>query len=181
VPSLIAKSPLAGRFPVSHGGLALSEVPIDRMTSIAPLKGKATAVAKVLKAAGLAFPAPNTWEGTADRMVVWTARQQAFVIGPLPEGLAPLAALTDQSDGWARLRLEGAGAAEALMRLVPLDLRRAATGWAARAPLNHMQSVLICPAPGVFDVLVFRSMAVTAWAEIEEAMQSLAARARRRV
>ena len=180
MPSLIAKSPLSGRFPVIHGRLTLSEVPIDRMTSVAALKGKKSELARALKSAGLGFPAPNSLAAKGDRAIVWSGRNQAFLLGPVPAGLDATAAMTDQSDGWARLRLEGAGADEALMRLVPLDLRKLAPGWAARAPLNHMQSILLCPAAGMLDVLVFRSMAVTAWSEIVEAMQTLAARAARR-
>ena len=71
----------------------------------------------------------------------------------------------------------GPQAADALMRLVPVDLHRLTKGDAARAPLGHLQSVLICNAPGDFDILIFRSMARTAWHEIETAMQALAARA----
>ena len=38
-----------------------------------------------------------------------------MLIGADPKGLSNIAALTDQSDGWARIRLDGAGA-EAAMR-----------------------------------------------------------------
>jgi len=41
-----------------------------------------------------------------------------------------------------------------------------------------MQSVLLRTGAETFLILVFRSMARTAWAEIAEAMQHLAARAR---
>lgn len=179
MPSLIAKSPLAGQGPVTLGALTLSEVPLDRMTALRPARGHDKALAKALKAAKLAFPAPNRLTGTGDRIMVWTAQDQAFLIGTLPEGLASVAILTDQSDGWARLRLDGTAAGDALMRLVPLDLRLSAfaVGHAARAPLNHMQAVLMRTAPDRIEVLVFRSMARTAWHEIHAAMQALAARA----
>ena len=61
------------------------------------------------------------------------------------------------------------------MRLVPLDLRRFGAGQAVRAPLGHMQMVLMGQGDG-FTLLVFRSMARTAWHEIETAMKMLAAR-----
>ena len=65
------------------------------------------------------------------------------------------------------------------MRLYALDLRLQvfAVGMAARAPMNHMQSVLMRTAPYAFDLLVFRSMARTAWHEVEAAMKTLGARA----
>ena len=178
MPELIAKSPLSGVWPVAHGGLRLSEHLLGRVTSIAVLPGQDKAVARALKPLGLAFPAPNTFLSAADARLVWTARDQAFLIGIAPPDIAG-AALTDQSDGWAALRLEGPGAADALMRLYPLDLRQHvfAVGAAARAPLNHMQSTVMRTAPYVFDILVFRSMARTAWHELEAAMKTLAARA----
>lgn len=179
MPELIAKSPLSGVWPVTHGGLHLSEHRLGPITSIAPLPGQDKTVTKALKLLGLAFPAPNTFTASGGAIMVWTARNQAFLIGiPAPEAL-PDAATTDQSDGWAGLRLEGPAAAEALMRLYPLDLRPAsfAQGRSARAPLNHMQSVLLRVAPETFDILVFRSMARTAWHEVEAAMKTLAARA----
>jgi sarcosine oxidase subunit gamma len=177
VPSLIAKSPLAGQGPVTLAGITLSERLIDRMTAVAPLKGGKTALAKALKSLGLAFPDPNRWLAKGDAQIVWTGRDQAFLIDADPAGLTG-AALTDQSDGWAGITLHGAEAADMLMRLYPLDLRAAvfAPGHAARSPLGHMSSVLIRVSDDRFDLLVFRSMAAFAWHEVEEAMKKHAAR-----
>ena len=178
MPELIAKSPLSGVWPVAHGGLRLSEHLLGPVTSIAILPGQDKAVARSLKPLGLAFPTPNTSVSAGEATLVWTARNQAFLIGIGAPEIAG-AALTDQSDGWAALRLEGPGAGDALMRLYPLDLRLQAfaQGTVARAPLNHMQSILIRHAPYAYDILVFRSMARTAWHEVEAAMKTLAARA----
>ena len=178
MPELIAKSPLSGVWPVAHGGLRLSEHLLGRVTSIAVLPGQDKAVVRALKPLGLAFPGPNTFTTAGGATLVWTARTQAFLMGVAPPEIAG-AALTDQSDGWAALRLEGPCASDALMRLYPLDLRlhSFAVGAAARAPLNHMQSILLRTAPYAFDILVFRSMARTAWHEVAAAMKILAARA----
>ena len=178
MPELIAKSPLSGVWPITHGNLHLSEHLSGPVTSIAILPGQAKAVARVLRRLDLAFPSPNTMQTAGAASIVWTGRDQAFLIGvALNEMIG--AALTDQSDGWATLRLEGPIAADALMRLYPLDLRLQSfgVGTAARAPLNHMQSILMRTAPYAFDILVFRSMARTAWHEIESAMKMLGARA----
>ncbi len=91
---------------------------------------------------GLAFPAPNPSARRQSARLVWTGRDQAFLMGADPAPLAAHAALTDQSDGWAGLALEGAAAVDVLARLYPLDLRAMPVGSAARAPLNHMSSVL---------------------------------------
>jgi heterotetrameric sarcosine oxidase gamma subunit len=179
VPELIAKSPLSGTDPIAIGGLRLSERMLGPVTSIAIFPGQDKAVAKALKPLGLAFPAPNTFATVGDAVLVWTARNQAFLMGLQPPDAVQGAALTDQTGGWACLRLEGPTAADALMRLYPLDLRLQSfkQGTCARAPLNHMQSVLQRTAPYAFDMLVFRSMARTAWHEVEAAMKTLGARA----
>ena len=178
MPELIAKSPLSGTWPVTHGGLHLSEHVLGPITSLAIFPGQTAAVSRALKPLGLSFPAPNTFVTAGNATLVWTARDQAFLIGASPPDLAG-AAMTDQSDGWAALRLEGPTAADALMRLYPLDLRPQAfaPGTAVRAPLNHMQSVLLRTEANVFLILVFRSMARTAWHELEHAMKTMNARA----
>ena len=178
MPELIAKSPLSGVWPIAHGGLRLSEHLLGTITSISILPGQDKGVSRALKPLGLTFPAPGRFVTSGPATLVWTARQQAFLIGsPAPDTLLG-AAMTDQSDGWAGLRLEGPAAADALMRLTPLDLRLQSfpQGHAARAPLNHMQSVLLRTAPYAFDILVFRSMAKTAWHEVEVAMKTLLVR-----
>jgi sarcosine oxidase subunit gamma len=170
---------LAGRAALTLAGVTLAEADLGQITSVAPFMGQDRALAKALKALGLSFPAPNQVSSKDDARLVWTGRDQAFLIGAAPQGLDGLAALTDQSDGWAALRLDGPGAGDVLARLYPLDLRAAAfpVGRVARAPLNHMSSILMRPGPQSFEMLVFRSMARTAWHEAEVAMRALAARA----
>lgn len=167
MPNLIAKTALGGIAPVTHAATVLAEADLGQISAIACYRGQGAMVAKVLGG----FPAPNT-HGDG---LVWTGPDQAFLIGRPAPDLTGLAAVTDQSGGWAALRLTGPMAAEALMRLVPLDLRRFGPGQAARAPLGHMQMVLMGQADG-FVILVFRSMARTAWHEIEAALKMLAAR-----
>ncbi len=178
MPELIAKSALEGQGALTLSGVTLAEASVGPVTSIAIYPGGAKAVAKALKPMGLTFPEPNFWAAKGAARIVWTGRDQAFLLGvaaPEVEG----AALTDQSGGWAVLTVSGPGAVEALMRLVPVDLRLAAfpVGRAVRAPLNHMNMVLIRTADHAFDLMVFRSMARTAWHEIAAAMQAMEARA----
>ncbi len=171
MPDLIAKSALAGQAPVTLAGTTLHEAQLGQITSIACFPGTLAEVSARLGG----FPAPNT----ARANLIWTGPEQAFLLGiPAPD-LSGLAATTDQSGGWAALRLTGPKAADALMRLYPLDLRSAhfPPGTTARAPLGHMQSVLIREAES-FLILVFRSMARTAWHEIEAALHALDARAK---
>ncbi len=166
MPELIAKTALSGQT-VTHAATTLAEVTLGQITSVACYPGQLAAVTAALGA----FPAPNT-HGDG---LCWTGPEQAFVIGRAAPDLTGLAATTDQSGGWTALRLSGPLAVDALMRLVPLDLRRMDVGAAARAPLGHMQMVLLREADG-FVILVFRSMARTAWHEIDTALQMCAAR-----
>ncbi|MDN5788184.1 sarcosine oxidase subunit gamma [Pseudorhodobacter sp.] len=172
---LIAKSALAGQEPVSHGGVSLAEVDLVQITSIAPFIGQEKAVAAALKPLGLAFPAPNTVSVIGKTRLAWTGRGQAFLIGVPPGDWSAIAACTDQSDGWAALALTGVRAAEVLARLVPLDLRAMGPGSCARSSLGHMPMILL-GVPDGFEILVFRSMARTAWHELEASMRMLAAR-----
>jgi sarcosine oxidase subunit gamma len=154
---------------VTLASTTLEEAQVGQITSIACFPGTLAEVSAKLGA----FPAPNTVTGN----LIWTGPEQAFLLGAAPD-LAGLAATTDQTGGWAALRLKGPKAADALMRLYPLDLR--ATHFppdtCARSPLGHMQSILIHESDG-FLILVFRSMARTAWHEIETALHALDARA----
>jgi heterotetrameric sarcosine oxidase gamma subunit len=180
VPDLIAKSPLDGHAPLTFGGVTLAEVGVGPITSVAVHRDGAKTVAKALKPLGLTFPAPNSFAEAKDARIVWTGRDQAFLIGVAAPNL-PGAAVTDQSDGWAVLGLRGVGAVDTLARLVPLDLRLPAfpVGKAARTQVNHMNAILLRTGDYDFEIMVFRSMAATAWHEVAAAMQVLAARSGR--
>ena len=167
MPELIAKSALSGQT-VTHNTTTLAEVTLGQITSVACYPGQLAAVTAALGA----FPAPNAHDGG----LCWTGPEQAFVMGRAVPDLTGLAATTDQSGGWTALRLSGPLAVDALMRLVPLDLRAMMPGAAARAPLGHMQMILMRDEQG-FVILIFRSMARTAWHEIETALKMCAARA----
>lgn len=175
MPELIAKPPL-GLAPVTIGAVTLTELELPRMTSLAPFKGKEKAVARALKTMGLAFPAPNASVVKGGNEIIWTSRGQAFLIGPDPAPLAGAAALTEQSDGWAAFALSGEGAVAVLARLVPVDCAGLAAGASIRTQLQHMNLILTRQDAG-FRMMVFRSMARSAWHEIEDAMRKLAARA----
>lgn len=177
MPELIAKSALEGRR-VVLGTVTLAEADPGTILSIAVYPGGAKSVARGLKPLGLAMPSPNSFTEKKGVRIVWTGRDQAFLIGAaLPE--LESAAVTDQTDGWTTLAVSGAGAVDVLARLVPVDLRLAAcpVGSALRTGLNHMNAVILRTGDHSFDVMVFRSMARTAWHEIETTMNMVSARA----
>ncbi len=179
MPELIAKTALHGREALTLAGTTLSELDLGPVTSVAPFPGQDKAVAKALKPLGVSFPEPNRFVTKGAARLVWTSRQQAFLIGVDAPEFGASAAVTDQSGGWAALSLKGPGAGQALQRYVAMDLSVAAfpVGMAARTALYHMQSVIMRVSDEEIQVMVFRSMARTAWHEIEIALRALHARA----
>jgi hypothetical protein len=179
VAELIAKTALQGQKPFVALGTTLAEVDPGAVTSIAPYPGQEKAIAKALKPLGFGFPGVNSFSVSGAAKIVWSGRAQALLIGAACPDIGAAAAVTDQSGGWVTLSLSGPAAADALMRYVPMDLRLAAfpVGMAARTPLYHMSMVLLRVGEEEFHLMLFRSMARTAWHEIEIALKTLAARA----
>lgn len=164
--NLTARSATEGLLPVSHGALTLSEVTPEAITSLMPLAG-----------ADFSLPQPNRTQQALDGVLLWSGRNQALLLGPAP-GALPGVALTDQSDAWAVLHLEGQTATDALARLTPLDLdlNIFKPGHTARSLLGHMNALFHRAGPDGFDILIFRSMAASAVHEIEHAMKGVSAR-----
>ncbi len=174
--NLQAVSPCQGFLSATVKGVILTEVTPCAITSVAPFKGQREVVSSALMSLmGAGLPEPNRSIGLDDSRVIWVGPGQALVVGPpvAPAG----AAITDQSDAWAVLRLSGPLAEAVLVRLVPLDLRlsKFQLQWTARTRLRHMTCSLTRVDRNTFDIMVFRSMAWTAVTELEHAMQTVAA------
>jgi sarcosine oxidase subunit gamma len=171
-------TPCEGALPITVGGVTLSELPSVCITSIAPFRGREAATAKALRALGLGWPAPGRMVAKNDTACLWSGRGQALLIGAEAAGLDGIAALTDQRDGWAQMRIEGADAVAVLARLVPIDLSLAefGKGQVARTSLGHMMLLIARTGGQAFDLMVFRSMARSAIHELEVAMKAVEAR-----
>ena len=174
----IRKSPCDGLLPILAAGTELAELPMTRITSIAPLAGQDGAVAAALRALDLDWPAPGLSVTAGAAACLWAGRRLAFLHGADPAGFDGIAALTDQSDAWARMRLSGPAAEAALARHVPLDLRLAAfpVGTVARTVLGHMVASLHRSGVDAFDIMVARSVAGSAVHEVHRTLIALAAR-----
>ena len=177
---LQAISPCAGLLPVTVGAVTLKEVNPGHLTTIAPFAGQHEALSAAMQTAhGVRFPDPNTTEKAGAVQAFWFGRDMTLLVGPAPDTrLAGHAALTDQSDAWAAVSLEGSSAQEVLARLVPVDLRATSftPGQTCRTLLGHMTASITRSAPDAFLILVFRSMAATLVDEVQEAMEAVAAR-----
>lgn len=174
------KTPAAGLLPIDIGTLSLTEEDLGVVTSVAPFRGAEADLDTALGTAhDLRFPAPNRSTGRAGTRLIWFSHRHALLIGPAPDpSLSAYAALTDQSDAWTVVRLEGAGAEDVLARLVPVDLRRAAfkRGHTLRSDLMHMSASITRVGDMAFQIMVFRSMAKTLVHELKTAMEAVTAR-----
>ncbi|MGR3760172.1 sarcosine oxidase subunit gamma [Roseobacteraceae bacterium NS-SX3] len=177
---LTAKSPCEGLLPLTLNGLSLTEEDAGVLTTLAPYSGQQDALGAALEAAhGMAFPPPNRATGKAGSRAIWFGRNMALLMGPEPDvKLAQHAALTDQSDAWAVVRLEGKQAGDVLARLCPADLRRSRfkRGHTARTEVKHMMASVTRVGENAFQIMVFRSLARTLVHDLKTAMEAVAAR-----
>jgi len=180
VAELIAKNVCADVLPLDVGGISLTEVIEEKVTVIAPYKGQHKAVSDLLQQThGLVLPAVNRTSGKDSGRAIWFSQGQWVVLGPeLGPKLAKIAAVVDQSDAWAIVRLEGADAEDVLARLVPVNLRRSAfkRGHTLRSNLYHIMASITRIGNNTFQIMVFRSMAETLVHDLSVAMKSVAAR-----
>ena len=173
---LIARTPAQDALPVSVGALTLSEGAPKSITQVAAFPGEEKAATDALKAAiGVGLPKPNRSAGKGGARVLWFGPNEALVVGEAIE--IPNAAVTDQTDGWCCLTLEGDGVTEVLARIAPLDLRESKfkRGHVARSLLGHMTCLFHKSGTSKFELYVFRSMAQTAIHELTRAMKSVSA------
>ena len=160
---LIARTPLADLLPVTIEGITISEVVHDRLTLIAPFRGRAVE----------GFPAPNRTTPTS----IWVGQGQALFLGDPPE-VGAAAAVIDHTDAHAVARIDGVGVEDVLARLVPIDLRQPgfAVGHTARTLLGHMTASVTRRGDQAFEVMVMRSMAQTLVHDLTRAARGVALR-----
>ena len=170
---LIALTPCGGLLPVTHGDVTVSEVVTDQLTSVAPFAGQAKAVSARLKEqVGDGLPAVGRRSGA----VMWFGHGTWMVAGCVT--LDGLAAITDQSDAWAVIAINGARVEDVLARLVPIDLRALVfkKNLVAKTMLGHLSVPIARSGSESFEIMVMRSTAHTLVHDLEVAMRGVAAR-----
>lgn len=174
---LQTSSACAGLLPLTIGALTVDELDVGPMTSVTPFSGVSSSA--IGRALGMPFPAPLQTKMNGDARLVWVGRGEALLMGVLPDAsLGAYAAVVDQSDAWAVVTLTGAGGADALARLVPVDMRLSAFGVGAtvRTQLGHMNASITRLDEQTFMIAVFRSMAGTLVHDLATALEAVAAR-----
>ena len=176
---LRAKPAFGDLLPLTIGTVTLSEEDPGPLSLVMPFRGQQQAVAGILRdGLRLGWSEPNKHLRSGDASVMWFGREAALLAGAECPAMDGLAAITDQSDGWACVRLTGGAGVDVLARLVPVDLRPAVfpPGMTARTLLGHMNASITRLDDDSLLILVFRSMAATLVDEIKEAMEAVAPR-----
>lgn len=146
------------QLPVTLAGCSLRVLPPARITGIAPFPGHETELRALLGA----FPAPGEVLIHDPWRLVWAARDLAFAFGEsLPDGVAEHAALTDQSDGWCGLELQGKGAETLLGRRLPVDIRKLPPCASVRSLMDHIPVLILRMEVDTFEIWSWRSMAAS--------------------
>lgn len=174
---LNAVTACAGLLPMTVGALTVTELEVGPITSVTPFEGASKAALE--RALGFAFPAPLHTSGDAQVRCVWAGQGEALLMGAAPDpSLGAYAAVVDQSDAWAVVALTGARGADALARLVPVDMRLSVfgVGATARTQLGHMNASITRTGEDVVMIAVFRSMAGTLVHDLRTALEAVAAR-----
>jgi sarcosine oxidase subunit gamma len=176
---LIAKHPANASLPIAVEGVTLSLSKPAFITSIAPYKGQSLTLSTLLKKTyKLDLPAVCRTHQADDNRLLWFGHNQYLLISKSPPepAIANFAAMTDQSDAWTVLLLEGPLAAAALAHHCPLDLRPSHfdLGQTARAPVAHLPSV-VTPVNGGFEIMFMQSLVKTGMHHLYQAMLSVSA------
>ena len=158
---LTATSPL-GDIDIKTKGARLTEEAAMAIIAMTTRNGRGRAMAAAFKKHLGTAPPDATQAVTARGMkIIPSALDQVFIIGTmapaeleenLKAGFGACASLTDQSDGWAVLRLTGERAHETLERLSMVDLspRKFGIGQVARTVFEHINVLVMRdkPLPG---------------------------------
>lgn len=153
-------------------GLTITECPDWAIAAVAARRGcEKTNPTAFKKALGLAFPKPMKSTGKGAMTAFWTGPDQCFVEAPidsdeeLPNRLAntlkKTASVTEQTDGWVRFDLTGAGCSDVFERLCILDTRAMEKGDVSRTSLEHSGCFILCRATDHFSLYGPRSTAAS--------------------
>jgi heterotetrameric sarcosine oxidase gamma subunit len=170
----LIETPALDHAPLTIGSCTMTVCELGQITQVMPFVGKDLAVEKKL---GMQLPKPNRVTSKGDATLQWFGRRTYLLMGvDAPDGLD--AAVTDQSDGWVAISLQGSGAEDVLARLVPVDVRGVAfkKGHTMRSMIQHMNGSVTRTGTDHFTVMVMRSMGQTLWHDVKTAMENVASR-----
>lgn len=154
---------------------------LDPVVSVSPFNSALEQCNARLKLKfALSLPGSGLYCEHAKGIAFWTGLDQWFISGiafnKLQMALKGLAAVSDQSDAWARFSLTGPDADAVMARLCPLDLSPSVLPVKAscRSQFAHMMAI-IQRCPDGYTIAVMRSFAKTAIHHSNQALHSIAA------
>lgn len=168
--SLTPTTALGGAAPFDQtiGAIHIIEVADPQMASLAMRRGQGAAFKKAASThlGPLPDPGQSHAKGKGKARTLWMGPDQYLVedmdAAKLASAFGGSAAVTDQSDAWARFDIGGQDVLAMLERLSNTDSRRMQDGAATRTAIHHMHCVIICRAAGTqFTVLGPRSSAAS--------------------
>ena len=166
--SLTPTTALGGAAPFDQtiGAIHIIEVADPQMASLAMRRGKDAAFKKAASTHLGPLPDPGQSHAKGKTRTLWMGPDQYLVedmdAAKLASAFGDSAAVTDQSDAWARFDIGGQDVLAMLERLSNTDSRRMQDGAATRTAIHHMHCVIICRAAGTqFTVLGPRSSAAS--------------------
>lgn len=167
------------------GSIVLREVSSLALASVSARQGMATDCKKALASLlGQPAPGPDAAALSDPYAAVWIAADSWMVGAPavshddiaalLAAQFGPAASVSEQSDGWVTIDLEGGGVPDMLERLCPAPVRRMHEGDARRTTVHQMGCFLLCGTPGAFFRLLGpRSSADSLWHALEQAAHAV--------
>lgn len=185
--ALTARPPLGG-YRRAIGTVEIAEIAGLALVSAAvPLEGDPAFEAALVEGFGAARPATgdSTLGERYGARILGMQRDQAFILFEPPDpdravetveaALGPAAYVTDQSDSWAMLRIEGVGVRAALERICPLDLDDEAfpAGRVARTAMEHLAAIVLRDGTESFLLMSPRSSARSFLHAVERAVETV--------
>ena len=166
---LVPIAPLGGLEPQIDrvGGVVISEVTDRALASVSCRMGRDAGFALAIeKLCGIAAPGPGKSAAGATYTLYWTGPGQWFSEAPFASHediaarmkavLGAEASVTEQSDAWARFRIEGGPVVAMMQRLCGVDSAAMAAGDVTRSMIEHLGSLVIRTKTG-FEILCPRS------------------------
>ena len=124
--TLIAQNALPQGVVTTLAETRIEVLPMRRLTALMPGPDAGPLAEALLAQHGLGLPAPGAVEHAEQAECLWFGMGQYLLVGPAPApGLAEAATLTDQSDAWASVLLEGPAGARRAGAALPAGPARA--------------------------------------------------------
>ncbi|MDD9742891.1 MULTISPECIES: sarcosine oxidase subunit gamma [Marinovum] len=164
-------------------GLRISECPDWALASLASRLGREDEVAAAAQALlGAALPGVGACAGDGPVTAFWIGPEQWMLEAPhgshedlaarIKAAMGDAGSVTEQTDGWVRFDLEGAGCHQVLELLCNADTRRMDSPAATRTAIAHQSCFLIRRAERHFSVIGPRSSAQSLHHALIEAAHS---------